>query len=107
MVQLTSHGVCYDIVNTPFKTEVDGFEFHFSSVYHLDKFLQNIKKQKEWLCDSLSNRFRFQIDAELIALFQLYNRVETRGFYVVDLRKGIAGTITYSSIEDVKMRAVM
>lgn len=107
MAELTRHGVCYDLEGSPYTAECEGFVFHFSSVPHMDKFMRETRKREEWLNDSLSRRFRFRVDASIIAVFQLYHQVETRGFYVVDMRPGISGSIVYKSLKDLDVKAVL
>ena len=83
----TKDGVFYDMEHSPYKTMYGDYTFHFSSRKHLSSFLDKLTVRIEWLNDSLAKRFKFNIDARLIALFQLYFQVETRGCYVV-LPKG-------------------
>ena len=79
MVRMSAHGVVYDLPNSPFVYERNGFLFRFSSERHLVKFMENVSKKEDWLCDSLSRRFHVNVDARLLADFQLYYQVETRG----------------------------
>ena len=79
MVRISPHGVCYDIENSPFAYERNGIVFRFSSERHLNKFMDNVSKKEEWLSDSLSRRFHVSVDASVLADFQLYYQVETRG----------------------------
>lgn len=99
---ITRYGVCYDLSRTPYTHIAYGFEFAFSSVHHQRKFAENLEKRVGWLTDSMSRRFRFRVDCTLIAVFQLYNQVETRGFHVTDEDGKV-----YASVDDVTMRAVM
>ena len=78
-VRMSAHGVVYDIANSPFTYERNGFLFRFSSERHRDKYMENVTKKEEWLCDSLSRRFHVRVDASVLADFQLYYQVETRG----------------------------
>lgn len=96
---LTPSGVCYNLYKSPFRFVYGGYEWYFSSHQHMLKFQQKVKIRTDWLTDSLSNRFHFIIDASLVAMFQLYRQVETRGFYVVS----VAGQ-EFQSINDVTMK---
>lgn len=82
---ITDYGVCYDVDNSPFQVERHGLTFKFSSVKHRDKFVQDVRKREDWLCDSLSRRFKVTFDARLLACVQLYTQVEKRGFYIEDM----------------------
>ena len=83
MAKLTKNGVAYDLSDSPYMYKRHGIEFHFSSWKHRIKFIQNVQKREEWLCDSLSRRFHVSFDAKLLACFQLYAMVETRGCFIV------------------------
>lgn len=89
--KLTRNGVCYNLSETPFHAEVDGYDFAFSSRVHLESFVKKAKVKKDWLNDSLSRRFHVKVKSEELALVQLYHQVETRGFRVVSP----SGTVYY------------
>lgn len=89
-VDLTPNGVCYDLRRSPYFVEYIGYRFMFSSRNHADNFIAKLTMKQEWLCDSLSRRFKYTVDASTLAVFQLYNQVETRGFHVVRLIDGRA-----------------
>lgn len=78
----TKHGVFYELSDSPYRALYGDYTFHFSSRKHQESFLDKLSVRVEWLCDSFSKRFKFEIDARLIAVFQLYFQVETRGCYV-------------------------
>lgn len=75
-------GVFYDMERSPYKTMYGDYTFHFSSRKHMSSFLDKMPVRLDWLTDSFSKRFHFYVDAGLIAMFQLYFQVETRGCYV-------------------------
>lgn len=78
----TKHGVEYDLRKSPYRCSWGGFDFYFSSATHLDKFRRLVDRRVEWMNDSMSRRFHFNVEADVIAVFQLYMQVETRGFLV-------------------------
>lgn len=78
----TKDGVFYELSDSPYRALYGDYTFHFSSRKHQESFLDKLSVRVEWLCDSFSKRFKFEIDARLIAVFQLYFQVETRGCYV-------------------------
>lgn len=96
---LTKNGVCYDIEESPYYHDCHGFRFYFSSLPHLAKFKRDCLVKEEWLTDSLSRRFKFMIDATVLAVFQLYTQVETRGFYIV-----AENGHEYRNLSEVKMK---
>lgn len=84
MVKMTKSGVVYDVKNSPFQVERNGYIFKFSSEPHRHKFIRDAQVKEEWLNDSLSRRFRIKVDFILLADIQLYQQIEQRGFYIYD-----------------------
>lgn len=85
---VSKNGVYYDLKSSPYYFEYKGLCFSFSSHIHRDKFIAKINIRTDWLTDSISRRFHFEIDMSLVAVLQLYLQTETRGFYIVDLNSG-------------------
>ena len=81
--------VCNDLRKSQWVAEAQKYRFHFSTVAHRDKFLAEAEKRMEWLSDSMSHRFHMPCDFSILALFQLYQQIEGRGFFVVDEVLGI------------------
>lgn len=102
MPDITRNGVCYAIEHSPFYEVVDGYRFYFSSETHRRKFFEKARIRQNWLTDSLSRRFHFHLDASLVAIFQLYSQVESRGFYVVSEHGE-----EFRCLEQLRLRVVM
>lgn len=102
MADLTRNGVCYDLRDTPYTHDYAGYRFHFSSECHRRNFAAKALIREQWLSDSLSRRFKFRVDAGIVAIFQLYRQIETRGFYVVS----VTGR-EFTSLDDVSIVAHM
>lgn len=68
---------------SPFVVEFGYYKLHFSTSSHAVKFQENVWKRIEWLNDSLSRRFKCNVDAAHLAVIQLYTQIEGRGFHVV------------------------
>ncbi len=81
---LTPSGVAYNLDESPYYYRWRDYEFRFSSVYHKRRFIEQLNVKREWLNDSLSNRFKMDIKADILAVLQLYRQVETRGYLVID-----------------------
>lgn len=81
---VTKNGVCYDLRTSPYTVEKLGYMFFFSTAAHADRFRQDANSRIAWLGDSFTRRFKYRVDVPILAVFQLYAQVETRGFYVVD-----------------------
>ena len=83
MVRLSPQGVCYEIEDTPYRFEWRGITYCFSSNPHKNKFKREVRKRELWLNDSLSRRFGMAFHVEVVADVQLYQQIETRGFYLL------------------------
>ena len=84
----TRNGIEYNLWDSHYICDWGCYRFYFSSATHLAKFKKNIKIRIEWLDDSLSRRFRFDVIVPSLAVFQLYRQVETRGFLIFNADKG-------------------
>lgn len=100
--KLTPYGVCYDLKESPFHVNCHGYQFKFSSLKHQESFMAKRKVKEEWLSDSLHRRFKMRMMADVLASFQLYTQVETRGFWVHDLDTGAI----YTDSEDIQFSCV-
>jgi len=83
MPSISRNGVSYNLPTSPYKSYRRGYTFHFSTLAHLIKFESQAQGKEEWLSDSMTNRFHFLVDCSILALFQLYLKLEGRGFYVI------------------------
>ena len=87
----TPYGITYDIANSAFKaTTCTGLTFHFTSRKHRDKFLEKLDTHISAVEGSLSRRFHVKVEAYDLASVQLYTRIETGAFYVVDEEGNVA-----------------
>lgn len=86
MTNLTRNGVCKNLTNSPyvFTELIDDkqIDFHFSSVLHLNNFKEKRTKNYAMLYNYLYKRFKFKCNCRLLADCNLYQKVETRGFYI-------------------------
>ena len=88
----SKYGVEYDVKESDYKVERNGFIFRFSSPVHVNRFNKEVLKREEWLCDSMTRRFKIPCDMTVLADFQLYVMIENRGFSVKDVSSGIEYT---------------
>ena len=79
---MTRNGIEYNLGKSTFLTEINGFCFHFSSLVHKENFENKMKENRKKISESLSSRFKINIDSVLIADIVLYQKIETRGFYI-------------------------
>jgi hypothetical protein len=87
---LTKNGICYDLKNSPYFCYTDFFTFFFSSPAHLTKFRRELEANRDWLNDSMTRRFKFNMSLDVLADFSLYRKIETRGFLIINELTGVA-----------------
>ncbi len=85
----TRYGVEYDLKRSKYVEVVWGFELHFSSIPHLEKFRAGWMKHVDWINDGMSRKFHMETKMDYLALIDFYRRTETRGFYIVNLKNGV------------------
>lgn len=81
--QAKSH-VSYDLSNEDYTSDWEEYTFYFSTMAHKEKFDADMQTRIDWLNDSLSRRFHYEVHADALAVFQLYKMIEGRGFKVHD-----------------------
>lgn len=79
---MTRNGIEYKLELSPYKATVDGVTYIFSSVNHLDKFIEKLGENREIINYSLSKRFGFSVNLNILNDIVLYARIETRGFLI-------------------------
>lgn len=93
MPKLTRYGICYDLTVSPYSETIvydkQRVKFMFSSQLNRDKFVDRMNVNRQQINRSLSNRFKFDIQYNILCDITLYNNIENRGFYIVVDGKGI------------------
>lgn len=86
MSYLTRSNVAYDLNISPHFEEIEYNDFTikyvFSSNLYRIKFLSKLGENRGMINRSLSNRFSFNIKADLIGDLKLYTTIEKRGFLI-------------------------
>lgn len=81
---MTRRGVEYNLKVSPYKlTTENGVMFVFSSQNHLNAFISRQEENRKRINESLSNRFNFYLEFNLLADCVLYRRIEQRGFLIL------------------------
>lgn len=86
---LTRYGVAHDLNISPYRLEVpyekEGvtLTFVFSSDLYRSIFYNKFLENREKISVSLSKRFGFQIENDLLCDIRLYSMVEKRGFLIL------------------------
>ena len=78
------YGVYRNFKISPYTTNKEGYTYVFSSRLYKDKFLARYKENRETINHSLSHRFGFNIEVNVLADMALYMKIEKRGFLVVE-----------------------
>lgn len=83
---LTRNNIAYNLEESPYLLDVpyDGYSliYFFSSSLYRDNFYRRFVENREKINDSLSNRFGYRIEHDLIGDLALYSKIEKRGFLV-------------------------
>ena len=86
MSSLTRYGVAYDFDVSPYRYNVDyssgSITFVFSSQFYLKNFITKMKSNREKINQSLSKRFGFSIENDILCDIKLYTSIEKRGFLI-------------------------
>ena len=82
MGKLSRNGIYYDLSISPYKIIIEEITYVFSSANHLNKFTELIDYNRKRIAESLSNRFKLNIQMDRLADLVLYSKVETRGFHI-------------------------
>lgn len=84
---LTRNGVAKDLSKSPYTMTVitdDGYvEFYFSSKLHLENFVKKRTENYQMIYNYIYKRFKYKVNCRLLADCNLYQKVETRGFYII------------------------
>lgn len=81
---VTRNGIYYDLTQSPYKITVDNYTYVFSSDLYLVKFQDQYKAHREEISLKLSVRYKVNIKATALADMVLYQKIEKRGFLVMD-----------------------
>ncbi len=83
---LTRANVAYNLKMTPHLLGVEyggqKIVYHFSSELYKKKFESRMNEHRTTIMESLSNRFGFLINSDLIADLRLYSSIEKRGYLI-------------------------
>lgn len=71
-----------DLSESPFKVDFEGFELYFSSAFHRNKFIKNIKQYVKEETLKFQNRYKVNISMIDVFIIAYYKKCETRGFRV-------------------------
>lgn len=85
---LTRRNVAYNLKESPHRLEVPYDQqiliYVFSSEFYKTNFYNRFLDNREAISESLSKRFGFQIENDLLADLKLYTSIEKRGFLILN-----------------------
>ena len=88
---LTRNGVAKDLKTSPYMfTEVVDAgvtTFYFSSRLHLNNFCEKRDDNYSMIYNYIYKRFKFKVDCRMLADCNLYQKIESRGFYITINKK--------------------
>ena len=87
MTKLTRNGITYNLTTSPYLVELKYrddlvIKYYFSSELYVNKFNEKLEKHHSTIKESLSKRFKIEIDIDELSDILLYSKVETRGFFI-------------------------
>lgn len=84
MAKLTRNGIAHDLSVSPYRHIIsyddEELTLVFSSKLHQQKFIKRMLENRQKISSSLSNRFGFLINTDVLADLTLYISIESRGF---------------------------
>lgn len=87
MTKLTRSGITYNLTTSPYIVELKYrddlvIKYYFSSELYVNKFNEKLEKHNTSIKNSLSKRFKIEINLDELSDILLYSKVETRGFFI-------------------------
>ena len=79
---MTRNGIVYKLELSPYKAIIEDVTYMFSSVNHLDKFMEKLNENRDTISYSLSKRFGVNVNLAILSDIVLYSKIETRGFLI-------------------------
>ena len=92
-VNLSRRGIANDITVSPYKFKINYTKnsyiiFVFSSELYKEKFVEKLEENRKKINWSLSNRFGFEIENNVLCDIKLYSSIEKRGFLIKNNKEG-------------------
>ena len=87
MAKLTRSNVAHDLNISPHKLTIEYYQqditFVFSSEYNRNRFCAKLAENRDTINLSISNRFGFEFQNDVLCDIKLYSIVEKRGFLIL------------------------
>lgn len=95
--------IFYNIDESTFVFYTENFAFYFSSVFYMNKFMEEYEKNRKHLEYKFTARFCITFDASDYCDIILYSNIEKRGFKLIKLSTGRI----YRNLNDIKLVSIM
>lgn len=80
---MTRATIYSDLEESEFTFETDKFVFHFSSLFYLNKYSDEIQEFRDKVRKKFTTLYLMPVELDDYADIVYYSKVEKRGFYVV------------------------
>lgn len=92
-VKLSRNGIANNLHVTPFTKKIlyasnNYLIFCFSSKLYLNKFNERLEENRKKINTSLSGRFGFTVENDVLCDIKLYSSIEKRGFLLKNHKEG-------------------
>jgi hypothetical protein len=81
-MKVTRNGIYYKLKESPYHVTLCGMTYYFSSRFYRTKFAEFIDSNRVDINQSLSKRFKMDINLPVLCDLVLYSKTEKRGFFV-------------------------
>lgn len=90
---MSRRGIVNDLKESPFMKKIiyasnNYIVFFFSSKLYKEKFEERLEENRKKINESLSNRFGFKIENDVLCDIKLYINIEKRGFLLKNHKEG-------------------
>lgn len=99
---LTRNGIAYNLNLSPYRYDIkysngEELTFKFSSLLYKDKFKSKMIDNRKAVNESLTKKFGFCIENDVISDIKLYSTIEKRGFLI------LSGEGNYTCLNTIKL----
>lgn len=81
---ISRSGVYYNLALSEYRVKRLGVTYVFSSKLHMEKFTERVLENRSNINQSLSKRFKIDINVDILADIVLYSKIENRGFLILN-----------------------
>lgn len=75
-------GIYYDLTESDYIIELEGFKFYFSSKLYMNKFKSSYEDYIKNETDKIKIAYNINVDLTNMLLIAYYKKIEKRGFFI-------------------------